>query len=90
MTYKIALTDNELSHIGWLAYRGYFPGEAYRALALADGEPTDGEYTTRVWEIPEPAAWSILDAREDDPHGLFANTSDPLLEKLLKLESEIV
>lgn len=91
MAYTLKLTDEEVSHLGWLVNHGYFPEETYNAMHLADGQDEDapGE---KEWEIPEHAAWAISQAREDDPHGeaLFACTGGPLLDKLVEFEGRIV
>lgn len=92
MGYQIRLTDAEMDTLGWAANRGYFPAETYDKLHLADGEPeeTDDVHTERLWEMPEHAAWAILDLREDDPDALFACIGGELLEKLIALEMSIV
>lgn len=89
--YKIHLTDQEVSALGWAADRGYYPTEAYDKMHLADGESEDGGATImRTWIIPESAAWSISAMAEDDPDALFANLGGPLLSKLRDLEAKIV
>lgn len=84
--YEITLTDDEVSHLGWLVNHGYFPEETYAAMYDKDEE----DAPEKVYFIPEHAAWAIARQREDDPHSLFACTGQPLLDKLLKLEDSIV
>lgn len=106
MTYKIKLTDAEMETLGWLTDRGYFPEETYDGMVpilcrcghdehegqcpAHDGCWCDSFVTERTWNIPEPAAWSILTQREEDPDSLYTCCGGELLEKLLKLEEEIV
>ena len=91
MGYSLMLTDGEVETLAWLADRGYFPGELYDAMDLAEGaeEMKDGSEERR-WEFPEHAAWSLLELREEDPHAYLANMGDPLLSKIQELEQGIV
>ena len=94
--YKIRLSDKEVSHLAWLTDRGYFPDLTYDKMHLADGEPefdrqdTQAGEIERTWEIPEFAAWAIVELRDEDPYALFNCTGGVLLDKLLVLEESIV
>jgi len=93
--YQLRVSDAELKTLGWLANHGYFPDVLYDAMHLADGEPDpdDGnvDYTLeRTWLIPEYAAWSLLDLRDEDPDAYLSCLGGELLEKILQLEMEIV
>ena len=91
MAYDLVLTDNEKNTLAWCTDRGYFPEEAYDALTLADGEPEEVGYNTpRNWTMPEHAAWSIGELRENDPCACFACIGGDLLTRLLDLEESIV
>jgi hypothetical protein len=97
--YTIALNREELIHLGWMANRGYFPASVFSGMNPATPEEheksdlmhdkliKDGEIT---WLIPEHLAWDILIQREQDSDSLYSCAGGELLEKLLKLESEIV
>ena len=89
--YKITLTADEHKALAFITNRGYFPAETFDAMVCVgeEGNPETGE-STATYEIPEHAAWAVLEHREVDPRSLFACASPALLEKLLKLESEIV
>jgi len=89
MFYYLKLTNRELEDLGWLTNRGYFPAELYDKLELIDDHDNqrDVEYTYR---IPEHAAWSLSMLREDDPDAYLTCLGGSLLDKILKLESEIV
>ena len=89
--YSLTLTDAEVSTLAWLTDRGYWPGEAYDAMALADGEPEEvAADTPRRWEIPESAAWSVSMLADEDPGAFLTCCGDPLLSKLLALWQSIV
>jgi len=91
MSYSIRLTDSELETLGWAASRGYWPADAFDALAFGESEPeeaADGQ--ERLWLLPKHAAWSITEMAADDPHAYLTCIGEPLLGKLLMLESQIV
>ena len=89
--YEIRLSDAELETLGWAANRGYWPHEAYDALALAEGEPEEARPDQeRLWHLPEHAAWSITDLAADDPAAYLSCIGEPLRGKLLALEMQIV
>lgn len=91
MNYTIQLTDDEIATLGWATNRGYFPEDTYRKMYLADGEPEEVfRDEPRAWNIPEHVAWSIITHREEDSHSLYTCIGGELLEKLLRLESQIV
>ena len=81
--YELKLTDREVSTLAWLTNRGYFPAELFDEMYTSENDP-------ELWLIPEHAAWSLLDLREDDPDAYLTCLGDPLLSKILKLESEII
>ena len=96
--YQIKLTDAEMKTLAWLTDRGYFPEETYDAMSIIEAEDEDyfsdltyeRKHREWTWDIPEHAAWAILEHREDDPHSLYACCGGSLLEKLLELEGSIV
>lgn len=89
--YTITLTDDEIATLGWAVNRGYFPDETYKHMHLADGQPEEVfRDEERQWNIPEYAAWAILQQRDEDPYSLYSCLSGKLLEKLITLEQSIV
>jgi hypothetical protein len=85
--YTIKLSSQELADLDWLAGRGYFPTEIIDSLILASRDE-NGKYIT--YHIPEHAAWSLLELRENDPDAYLTCMGGELLDKVLKLEAEIV
>jgi len=94
--YSLLLTDREVSDLGFLADRGYFPSEIYDDMALADGEfdPDDSSEVPadleRRWEFSESVAWSLPLLRESDPDAYLSCLGGDLLDKVLKLAESIV
>jgi hypothetical protein len=87
--YEIELTNHELRTLDWLASRGYWSQEAYLHLHLADDEEEDVlPDVPRIWNIPEHAAWDILEICNEE--GYLACCGGELLDKLLVLEQSIV
>ena len=94
--YQIKLTDAEMKTLAWLTDRGYFPEETYDDMDIAEDETGRENYLNEngeiewIYQIPEHAAWVILEHREDDPHSLYTCCGGSLLEKLLELERSII
>lgn len=98
--YDIELNGYEISTLWWMVQRGYFPEEAFDGLELVN-EETYLESMNAVqeheqlkvdikWRIPEHAAWSILQLRDDDPDAYLTCCGGTLLPKLVELEQSIV
>lgn len=81
--YRLNLSPDELTTLGWLVNHGYYPEEAWKEMYQED-EDTD------EWLIPEWAAWSITDHEREDPGSFLACCGEPLLGKLIELWQEIV
>jgi len=43
-----------------------------------------------TWIIPEPAAWSLIELREEDPDAYLACMCGDLLGKIIELENKII
>lgn len=81
--YELRLTDREVDTLGWLADRGYFPELLFDEMFTSENDP-------ELYLIPEHAAWSLIDLRENDPDAYLSCLGDPLLSKIIKLEQDIV
>lgn len=91
MSYTIMLSKGEVDALGWACERGYAPNLFVDYASQLPEEADDASLAQEfAVEIPEHAAWSILDARADDPHALWACPGGRLLEKLIALEESIV
>ena len=90
MAYKITLNADELKTLYWLSARGYFPELLLDEMTLADDTADDQTKGDLEYNIPEFAAWSLFELREEDPDAYLACLGGDLLNKVLTLESEIV
>ena len=93
--YKILVSEWECESLNWLALRGYFPQEMADCIWRSIATYQDAENCLdrkRPWNvgIPEHVAWSLLELRENDPDAYLACLGGDMLEKVLKLEGEIV
>jgi hypothetical protein len=57
-------------------------------MSLADGEDEPTPDLESTFIIPEHAAWSLIDLRDDEAY--LTCLADPLLSKILDLENQIV
>ena len=96
--YELRLTDKEVEDLAWLADRGYFPGEIYDNMYLANGfdetELTEKQRNDpnfeKTWLIEEHIAWELIFLREKDPDAYLACLGGNLLEKIIELENQII
>lgn len=97
MSYTLRLTAGELDSLGWLADRGYFPGEIFDKMQPPDDWCTDAngfyvpdESGEILYVIPEHVAWSLPELEREDPDAYLACMGEPLLSKVLALAESIV
>lgn len=94
--YSLTLTEHELESLHWLAARGYFPTDLADHLSTQlteqaeENSTHDRHRTEYTLPIPEHVAWSLIMLREEDPDAYLACLGGDLLDRVLKLESEIV
>lgn len=99
--YYINLSNEEITTLGWAVQRGYFPAITFDELTITkenlqeyylDEEQgiDNSDKKEYKYELPEFAAWEITRQREENSHSLYSCFGGKLLQKLLKLESEIV
>jgi hypothetical protein len=86
--YELRLTGREVETLAWLVDRGYFPEVVYDEMQLAENEDEPSSHTESTYIIPEHAAWSLIDMRDDEAY--LTCLGDPLLSKILDLENQIV
>ena len=87
--YHLDLSGNELKTLAWLTDRGYFPEELYDNMSES-GLAIDETGNLTRWNIDEHAAWTLLELRDEDPDAYLACCGEPLLSKILELETNIV
>ena len=95
--YTLRLTPDERDTLGWAVNHGYFPQDAWYALTPAENWPGDADGFPApdadgfiTYQLPEWAAWSISQLREEDPDACFACIGGDLLHRLLELEAAII
>jgi hypothetical protein len=86
--YELKLTGKEVEILDWLVARGYFPEVLFDEMYLEENEDEPIADRESTYIIPEHAAWSLVDMRDDEAY--LSCLGEPLLSKILDLENQIV
>ena len=87
--YEISLSLREIDTLGWAAARGYFPGDVWDSLSLADGQSEDlGPNVQLVWTLEEHEAWPLLDAYNEED--FLSCIGGSLFSKVMRFTESIV